>query len=281
MAELGIDRGVPGRRRRAGRLHQGPARAIPRAPAASSSATPSTASRVVVRADRRAEPEPHPALPGAARQEVGRGGRTDQRGARRARAGGPIVYLEAPPRPPRDLAATTARADFCMVTSLHDGMNLVAKEFVAARDDDDGVLILSRFTGASRELRDASWSIPTTWTTWPSALYQVAHRRCAPSGARAWRGCARRYASTTSSAGPACCMAELTKIPQPASRPPRLSVVELTGVKIAPAAGARPNPLIFGVGLVAFHLPFPNPQRRRAASGPPRKGGTKPWTTRG
>ena len=46
-------------------------------------------------------------------------------------------------------------ADFCMVTALHDGMNLVAKEFVAARDDDDGALILSRFTGASRELRDA------------------------------------------------------------------------------------------------------------------------------
>ncbi len=46
-------------------------------------------------------------------------------------------------------------ADLCLVTSLHDGMNLVAKEFVAARDDDDGVLILSRFTGACRELRDA------------------------------------------------------------------------------------------------------------------------------
>lgn len=46
-------------------------------------------------------------------------------------------------------------ADVCLVTSLHDGMNLVAKEFVASRDDGDGVLILSRFTGASRELRDA------------------------------------------------------------------------------------------------------------------------------
>jgi trehalose-6-phosphate synthase len=46
-------------------------------------------------------------------------------------------------------------ADFCLVTSLHDGMNLVAKEFVAAREDQDGVLILSRFTGASRELPDA------------------------------------------------------------------------------------------------------------------------------
>jgi len=42
-----------------------------------------------------------------------------------------------------------------MVTSLHDGMNLVAKEFVAARSDENSVLILSLFTGASRELRDA------------------------------------------------------------------------------------------------------------------------------
>ncbi len=46
-------------------------------------------------------------------------------------------------------------ADLCMVTSLHDGMNLVAKEFVATRVDEDGVLILSQFTGAARELRDA------------------------------------------------------------------------------------------------------------------------------
>ena len=46
-------------------------------------------------------------------------------------------------------------ADFCLVNSLHDGMNLVAKEFVAARDDEDGVLILSSYAGASRELVDA------------------------------------------------------------------------------------------------------------------------------
>ncbi len=46
-------------------------------------------------------------------------------------------------------------ADLCLVTSLHDGMNLVAKEFVAAREDEDGVLVLSKFTGAAVELRDA------------------------------------------------------------------------------------------------------------------------------
>jgi trehalose-6-phosphate synthase len=46
-------------------------------------------------------------------------------------------------------------ADFCMVTSLHDGMNLVAKEFVASRTENDGSLILSRFAGASQELQGA------------------------------------------------------------------------------------------------------------------------------
>lgn len=45
--------------------------------------------------------------------------------------------------------------DVCVVTSLHDGMNLVSKEFVAARDDERGVLILSRFAGAARELTEA------------------------------------------------------------------------------------------------------------------------------
>ncbi len=46
-------------------------------------------------------------------------------------------------------------ADVCLVTSLHDGMNLVAKEFISARNDEQGVLILSQFTGASRELQDS------------------------------------------------------------------------------------------------------------------------------
>ena len=46
-------------------------------------------------------------------------------------------------------------ADLCVVTSLHDGMNLVCKEYVAARDDEQGVLVLSRFAGAARELTEA------------------------------------------------------------------------------------------------------------------------------
>jgi trehalose 6-phosphate synthase len=46
-------------------------------------------------------------------------------------------------------------ANLCYVSSLHDGMNLVAKEFVAAREDEQGVLILSSFTGAARDLPEA------------------------------------------------------------------------------------------------------------------------------
>jgi trehalose 6-phosphate synthase len=56
---------------------------------------------------------------------------------------------------PATLAALRRLANFCVVSSLHDGMNLVAKEFVSARIDGDGVLILSQFTGAAVELQDA------------------------------------------------------------------------------------------------------------------------------
>ena len=66
----------------------------------------------------------------------------------------PIVLLKGH-HDHRDVWPFYRWADFVMVTSLHDGMNLVAKEFVSVRDDGDGVLILSRFTGAARELRDA------------------------------------------------------------------------------------------------------------------------------
>jgi trehalose-6-phosphate synthase len=66
----------------------------------------------------------------------------------------PIVFLKKH-HSHREILPFYRTADVCMVTSLHDGMNLVAKEFVAARNDESGVLILSPFTGASRELRDA------------------------------------------------------------------------------------------------------------------------------
>jgi trehalose-6-phosphate synthase len=66
----------------------------------------------------------------------------------------PIVYVREHSSP-TTLMAFNRLAHFCIVSSLHDGMNLVAKEFVSSRVDEDGVLILSRFTGAARELTAA------------------------------------------------------------------------------------------------------------------------------
>ena len=66
----------------------------------------------------------------------------------------PIMLLDGQ-QSPEEVFELYRAADFCLVNSLHDGMNLVSKEFVAARDDEDGVLILSAFAGASRELREA------------------------------------------------------------------------------------------------------------------------------
>lgn len=74
---------------------------------------------------------------------------------RYATSGWRPVILVAEHQEPEQVFDLYRAADFCVVNSLHDGMNLVAKEFVAARDDEDGVLILSTFAGASRELAEA------------------------------------------------------------------------------------------------------------------------------
>jgi trehalose 6-phosphate synthase len=75
---------------------------------------------------------------------------------------------------PVEMAALHRVADFFMVTSLHDGMNLVAKEFVASRVDDGGVLILSRFTGAARELNEAIQVNPFSVEELADAVAQAA-----------------------------------------------------------------------------------------------------------
>jgi alpha,alpha-trehalose-phosphate synthase [UDP-forming] len=72
----------------------------------------------------------------------------------RSATDGPIRYRKSALKL-RRLVALYQLADFCIVSSLHDGMNLVAKEFVAARHDEGGVLVLSELTGAAQELKDA------------------------------------------------------------------------------------------------------------------------------
>ncbi len=66
----------------------------------------------------------------------------------------PIITLIGPLEP-NTLAALRSMADLCIVSSLHDGMNLVAKEFIASQTDNNGVLMLSSLAGAARELEDA------------------------------------------------------------------------------------------------------------------------------
>jgi trehalose 6-phosphate synthase len=79
----------------------------------------------------------------------------DEINARFPLAKHPPIMLLAEHHEPEAVYEYHRAADFCFVSSLHDGMNLVAKEFVAARDDEQGVLILSQFAGASRELPEA------------------------------------------------------------------------------------------------------------------------------
>jgi trehalose-6-phosphate synthase/Kef-type K+ transport system membrane component KefB len=82
----------------------------------------------------------------------------------------PPVYYHKSALDLASLVALYRLAHFCIVSSLHDGMNLVAKEFVAARDDEDGVLVLSSLAGAAQELRDALIINPYDVDDFASAL---------------------------------------------------------------------------------------------------------------
>ncbi len=84
----------------------------------------------------------------------------------------PIIFLKGH-HPHSKIIPFFKIADLCMVTSLHDGMNLVAKEFVASREDESGVLILSQFAGASRELKDAIIVNPYDIESMADAIYKA------------------------------------------------------------------------------------------------------------
>jgi alpha,alpha-trehalose-phosphate synthase [UDP-forming] len=84
----------------------------------------------------------------------------------------PIIYRHAS-LTLEEVLAFYQLADVCVVSSLHDGMNLVAKEFVAARPDGDGVLVLSRFTGAAEELEQSLRVNPYSVDELAGALHQA------------------------------------------------------------------------------------------------------------
>ncbi|MDD5492896.1 MAG: trehalose-6-phosphate synthase [bacterium] len=84
----------------------------------------------------------------------------------------PIIYLKRH-FSPEEILPYYKLADFCAVSSLHDGMNLVAKEFVSAKDDLRGSLILSRFTGAAKELDQAIQINPYSIEEFAAAIKQA------------------------------------------------------------------------------------------------------------
>ena len=84
----------------------------------------------------------------------------------------PIVFLKRH-HSHEEIERFFRAASLCLVTSLHDGMNLVAKEFIATRDDNKGVLILSTFTGAAHELTDAILVNPYDIDQMANAIYQA------------------------------------------------------------------------------------------------------------
>jgi trehalose-6-phosphate synthase len=97
------------------------------------------------------------------------------------RPGGPTVHLIVANLDVRRLVPYYRMADLCTVTSLHDGMNLVAKEYLAASPDNEGALLLSPFTGAARELERAWIASPYDREgmadAWHAALVEPAEAR--------------------------------------------------------------------------------------------------------
>jgi trehalose 6-phosphate synthase len=88
-----------------------------------------------------------------------------------SQAAAPPIILRSVHHEPEEVYEYYRAADVCIVSSLHDGMNLVSKEFVAARDDERGVLVLSQFTGAARELPEAIIINPYDVDDFASALH--------------------------------------------------------------------------------------------------------------
>jgi trehalose 6-phosphate synthase len=83
-----------------------------------------------------------------------------------------------------EIARFYRAGSFCMVTSLHDGMNLVAKEYAASRDDERGVLILSTFAGAAHELSDALLVNPYDISQLADAIHRALEMPEEEQGAR-------------------------------------------------------------------------------------------------
>ena len=151
-----------------------------------------------VRPDRRAEPHPHhPLRICSTRSWPRRSASTDSFSTANWK---PIVLVDRH-HGHEEITRDYQAADVCLVTSLHDGMNLVAKEFVAARDDEQGVLVLSHSPVRRTSSRDAIIVNPYDTDQLADAIRRALEMDPTSDGADAAHAVAS--ASTTSTAGPA------------------------------------------------------------------------------
>ena len=152
-------------------------------------------------------------------------------------AGGPIRYRKSALQLKR-LVALFQLAHFCVVSSLHDGMNLVAKEFVAARLDLDGVLVLSELAGAAQELRDALVINPYDIDGFADALEQAVDM--APDERRRRMRALRRIVAGRNVFGWASDILEELSSLDPAALPPA-PLVKPVLRRRRPVHGGRPD----------------------------------------
>ena len=143
--------------------------------------------------------------------EVRAAGPGDQPALRHQARWTPVIYRREH-HTPEEIGAFYRAADVCVVSSLHDGMNLVAKEFVASRTDEAGVLLLSEFTGAARALSDVVPVNPFAPDDFAEAMHDGADRCRTTSSAAGCRTCAPRCCRTPCSTGPATCSSEAARL---------------------------------------------------------------------
>ena len=117
--------------------------------------------------------------------------------------GHPVVHYLHRPVPRDELIAFFVASDVMLVTPLRDGMNLVAKEYVACRSDLGGALVLSEFTGAAAELRQAYLINPHDLEGVKDAIEAALSQSDRGGPAPDARARDARCWSTTSTAGPA------------------------------------------------------------------------------
>ena len=144
------------------------------------------------------------------------------------RIGRPAISYLHSSFPREEMAALYRAADIMVVTPFRDGMNLVAKEYVACRVDDGGALVLSEFAGASNELRQAYLINPYDINGMKAKMME-AYEADAEGSPDACGRCARRWPRTTSPTGPP---RSSTSCPAPSRRTPR-----------APARPSAPDPM--------------------------------------